>query len=76
MLLDVALEDGMKKPKGIDPRQGSKNVPAGEATLVCAREADERCGKVPIGGAIAARHLEKTTRVERGEGAELILVCA
>ena len=66
----------MKKPKGIDPRQAGKNVPADQAILVSACEDEERCGKAPLDGCIAMRRLKKTTRKQRGSDAELILVSA
>ena len=65
----------MKKPKGIDPKQAGKNVPADQAILVSAREDEERCGKVPLDGSITMRRLKKATRKRGGSDAELILVC-
>ncbi len=42
----------MKKPKGIDPTQAREKVQAGEATLVCAYEDEEKCQKILLDGAI------------------------
>lgn len=75
MLLHIAAEDVMKKPKGIDPTQAREKVNAGEATLVCAYEDDEKCGKVLLDGSITMRQL-KATLPKRNKDEELIFYCA
>jgi hypothetical protein len=75
MLLHTAAEDVMKKPKGIDPTQAREKVNAGEATLVCAYEDDEKCGKLLLDGSITMRQL-KATLPKRNKDEELIFYCA
>jgi hypothetical protein len=65
----------MKKPKGIDPTQAREKVNAGEATLVCAYEDDEKCGKLLLDGSITMRQL-KATLPRRNKDEELIFYCA
>ena len=65
----------MKKPKGIDPTQAREKVQAGEATLVCAYEEVEKCGKVLLDGSITMRQLKASLK-ERSKDEELILYCA
>ena len=65
----------MKKPKGIDPTQAREKVLAGEATLVCAYEDEEKCGKILLDGSITMRQL-KAGLAKRNKDEELIFYCA
>lgn len=65
----------MKKPKGIDPTQAREKVQAGEATLVCAYEEEEKCRKILLDGAIPMATLRADLK-NRNKDEELILYCA
>jgi hypothetical protein len=75
MLLHIAPEDRMKKPKGIDPTQAREKVQAGEATLVCAYEEVEKCNKLLLDGAIPMAQLRASLK-SRNKDEELIFYCA
>jgi hypothetical protein len=65
----------MKKPKGIDPTQAREKVQAGEATLICAYEDDEKCSRMLLDGSITMRQLKATLK-KRNKDEELIFYCA
>ncbi|HEU5059981.1 MAG TPA: hypothetical protein VFU21_25795 [Kofleriaceae bacterium] len=65
----------MKKPKGIDPTQAREKVQAGDATLVCAYEEVEKCGKVLLDGAIPLARLRADLK-NRNKDEELVFYCA
>ncbi len=65
----------MKKPKGIDPTQAREKVQAGEATLVCAYEEEEKCSRILLDGSITMRHFKAGLK-NRSKDEELIFYCA
>lgn len=75
MLLHTAAEDVMKKPKGMDSTQAREKVEAGDATLVCAYEDDEKCGRILLDGSTTMRRLKASLK-KRSKDEELIFYCA
>jgi hypothetical protein len=65
----------MKKPKGIDPTQAREKVQAGQATLVCAYDHEEKCRKILLDGSITMKQL-KASIDRRSKDEELVFYCA
>jgi len=65
----------MKKPKEIDSTQAREKVKSGEATLVCAYEDVEKCGKLLLDGSIPLAKLKANLK-DRNKDEELVFYCA
>ena len=50
----------MARPERIEPQEAHDEARRGAATIVCAYEDEEKCGTMPIAGAIPLARLERT----------------